>query len=503
MEGVLDAASLWHLAVQHSPIGMALVATDGGFIMANQALCDMLGYSADELALSSFQELTHPDDLDADLELLEQALSGEIDSYRLSKRYVCADDRIVWGDLSVALVRDADGRPLHFISQILDVTEQRESEERLRAAAEDKERDRRTLEAIFETVSVGLLLIGADGRYERMNRRHAAAMGLAFPDGHNGRSGQLGEVYLLDGQTLMPKEQMPSYRAMQGEEFDDVSYWVGRDPARRIAYSVSARQVRNADGASRGAALAYKDVTDLLGAIQVQDEFVSSVSHELRTPLTSIIGYLELLGEHEGLPAEVGTQLAIVRRNAVRLRALLSDLLHVGEVKAGVLNLVRAKVDLAAVIDEAVQTIRPQAALAGIEIRVDAPSELVAEVDEHRLRQVIDNLIANAVKYSGAASPVDVVLRQTATAVEVEVRDAGMGIAAHETEKVFDRFFRGAGALDSHVPGTGLGLNIARSIVEAHDGSITVDSEVGRGAVFRVTLPTGPGQVAGVGAAGP
>ena len=99
---------------------------------------------------------------------------------------------VVWGDLSVALVRGQDGRPLHFIAQILDVTEQREHEERLEAASAEIEREHQTLEAIFETVSVGLLLIGSDGRYERMNRRHREAMTPAFPDGHVGEAGQLG-----------------------------------------------------------------------------------------------------------------------------------------------------------------------------------------------------------------------------------------------------------------------------------------------------------------------
>lgn len=148
-------------------------------------------------------------------------MAGKIDSYRIGKRYLHADGHVVWGDLSVALVRGKDDCPLYFISQILDMTEQRHHEERLKTASAEVEREHETLEAIFEAVSVGLLLIGSDGRYERMNRRHRDTMSLPFPDGHDGEAGQLGHVYFPDGKTLMSKEKMPSYRAVQGEEFND------------------------------------------------------------------------------------------------------------------------------------------------------------------------------------------------------------------------------------------------------------------------------------------
>jgi two-component system phosphate regulon sensor histidine kinase PhoR len=488
VDGASESAELWRLTLQHSPIGMALVGLDGRLLMVNRALCDMLGYDAEELSQRGFQELTHAADLDADLELFGQALAGEIDSYRLRKRYLHADGHVVWGDLSVALVKGQDG-PLHFISQILDVTEQRDHEQRLEAAHAEIEHEHQTLEAIFEAVSVGLLLIGSDGRYERMNRRHRETMNVPFPDGHDGEAGQLGHVYFPDGKTLMAKEDMPSYRAVQGEEFDDYTYWVGADPHTRAAFSTSARQVRGPHGEKLGAALAYQEITDLMRAIQVQDEFVSSVSHELRTPLTSVLGYLEMLCEHEGLPPDVISQLLVVQRNALRLRGLLSDLLHVGQVGEDRLQLQRAAVDLVALVDDAVEATRPFAEKCGMAVEVDAPDHLAAHVDEQRIRQVVDNLLSNAIKYGAAGGSVSVVLRQCAAAIELEVSDTGLGIAQDEVDYVFGRFFRGGEAIEKHIPGTGLGLNIVSSIVAAHDGAVTLESELGRGSTFRVTLP--------------
>lgn len=489
MGGPAEAEDLWRLMLQHSPIGMAVVGLDGRLLLVNLALCQMLGCSADELTRRGVQEITHPDDLDADLAQVHRTLAGEIDSFRLRKRYLHAEGHVVWGDLSVALVRHTDGEPRHFISQILDVTEQRANEERLEAATAEVERERQTLEAIFDTVNVGLLLIGPDGRYERMNRRHAETMHLPFPGGHEGEAGQVGEVYCLDGRTPMPREDMPSYRATQGEEFDDYTYWVGGDPASRAAYSTSARQVRGPHGERLGAVLAYQEITDLIRAIEVKDEFVASVSHELRTPLTSMLGHLEMLCEREELPAEPAAQLRVVQRNALRLQALLADLLLIGQVADGTLELRMGATDVATLVREAVEAAHVTAQRAGITITVDVPDRLPAHADAQRLRQVIDNLVSNAIKYSRSGDRATVTAGRDGDQVVVEVADTGIGIAPDEIDHVFGRFFRGGEAIEQQITGTGLGLSIVGSIVAAHDGTVTAESEQGRGTTFRVTLP--------------
>ena len=485
----VEGADLWRLMLVHSPIGMAVVAPDGHPLMVNRALTEMLGYDEDDLLGRRFQDVTHPDDLDADEAWLRKMLDGELDSYRLRKRYVHADGDVVWGDLSVALVRGSDGEPLHFISQILDVTEQSENEARLQRATAEVERERQTLEAIFDTVRVGLLLIGPDGRYERMNKRHAETMRIPFPEGHSGSAGHPGHVYLPDGRTPMAQEDMPSIRATRGEEFDDYVYWVGADPATRAAFSTSARQVRGPSGERLGAALAYQEITDLMRAIQVKDEFVASVSHELRTPLTAVLGYLEMLCEREALPSDVAGQLRVTRRNALRLQALLSDLLLIGQIADGSLDLVATPVDLASVARDAVEAAQVSADRGGVTLRSEVPEHVPCLGDEQRLRQVLDNLLSNAIKYSRTGDSATLVLRAAGGEVLVEVTDTGLGIAEHELEHVFSRFFRGGEAIVRHVPGTGLGLSIVTSIVAAHGGEVSVQSELGRGTTFRVTLP--------------
>ena len=335
-------------------------------------------------------------------------------------------------------VRGQDGTPLHFISQILDVTEQHEYEQRLEAANAEIERERQALEAIFETVSVGLLLIGRDGRYERMNRRHQETIRLPFPDGHEGEAGQLGHVYFDDGKTLMAREDMPSYRATQGEEFDDYTYWVGNDPLTRAAFSTSARQVRGPSGERLGAALAYQEITDLMRAMQVKDEFVSSVSHELRTPLTSVLGLpRDALRPRRPARRRHRAQLRVVQRNALRLRALVSDLLQVAQVERRRCALQREPVDLT---DDrrgggrGARTASPSGAAVTVEVVVPAAPRRPGRRAPHPPGPRQPDLQRDQVQRArrrGDASPSG----RPRTGIEIEVSDAGMGIPADEIEQ--------------------------------------------------------------------
>ncbi len=362
-------------------------------------------------------------------------------------------------------------------------------DDRLTAALDVIAHQRRVADAILDTVDVGLVLLDAEGRYESVNRRHADFMLLAFPDGHAGRAGALGLVYGENGTTLLTREQMPSHRAARGEEFDDCRIWVGDDPLTWRALSVSARSVRDDHGRFTGAALAYKDVTEFMRALRVKDEFVASVSHELRTPLTSIRGYVDLLRERDDLPPDAGHFLGVVARNAERLGRLVADLLHSAQVDVGPMHVVRTRGDLAHIVREAVSAASPAATVAGVELESEVPEELWATIDRDRLRQVADNLVSNALKYTPRGGRVQVVLRPDGDRAELSVRDTGIGISGADRDRLFTRFFRASQAAERNIQGVGLGLSITRSIVESHGGRIEVDSRPGEGSEFRVRLP--------------
>jgi signal transduction histidine kinase len=221
---------------------------------------------------------------------------------------------------------------------------------------------------------------------------------------------------------------------------------------------------------------------------RLKDDFVSTISHELRTPLTSISGYVELAREQAD--PETSGYLEVVERNAARLLALVNDLLFVARLQSGRFELDVEHVDVGRLVAESVASAKPQALDANVELRLRlSGGDTAVRGDRRRLGQVIDNLVSNAIKFSPDAGTVDLTVEQRNGFILIEVEDRGIGISEAERERLFERFFRTQGALDRQIPGTGLGLYITKSIVEAHGGTVAARSVAGEGSSFVVELP--------------
>lgn len=228
---------------------------------------------------------------------------------------------------------------------------------------------------------------------------------------------------------------------------------------------------------------------ELERAVTMRDDFMSMVSHELRNPLNSV--YLQTQLRRKMLagaqPPDAATMQRIVERDERQIRSmirLLDDMLDVSRLRTGRLAMVKAPFDLAELARRAVESIRDQAT--GVTVALGAPERLMVNGDEFRIDQVITNLLTNAVRY-GQGKPIEVKVALHGEMAAVSVRDHGMGIAPADQERIFEQFERTQGA--QAVPGLGLGLFIARQIVEAHAGRIELASVVGEGAEFTVRLP--------------
>lgn len=359
----------------------------------------------------------------------------------------------------------------------------------LAVALEELGHTRAFADAIFESVDVGLVLLDKDGQYLAVNRPLEEFLRLAFPEGHGGVAGQLGEVFAEDGVRRLARHEMPSLRAAGGEEFDDIRLWVGADPLTRRACSVSARSVRDSKGNFVGAALSYKDVTEFLRSLGVKDDFIAMVSHEFRTPLTSIHGYVSLLLEEEDrLEPDDVHYLKVVSRNTERLHRLVSDLLSSAQHDGRPMDIVRTPTNISEIVRASVESARPAAEAKDLSLSVDMPAPLRIMVDPQRFAQVVDNLVSNAVKYTPDGGSVSVALTGHDDHVELAVTDTGIGIDPADRERLFTRFFRARDAEELSIQGIGLGLSITKKIVETHGGRIEVESD-GGGSTFRVWLP--------------
>jgi signal transduction histidine kinase/CHASE3 domain sensor protein len=263
-------------------------------------------------------------------------------------------------------------------------------------------------------------------------------------------------------------------------------------PSQGRAFVGRTAPVHDEHGHLLGRIFILREVTREREAERLKDEFVATVSHELRTPLTSIRGFVELLQAGEGgdLTPDQRRFLAVVDRNSDRLLHLVGDLLLIAQLDANTLRLEPEELDVADLAVEAVESARPSAEEAGLRLELlvdDAPR---IRGDRARLAQLVDNLVANAIKFTPSGGIVEVAAGARHGTVTLSVRDTGPGMSSEELGGLFERFYRTRRAAERQVPGTGLGLAISRAIAEAHGGTITVSSRVGVGTTFTLELPS-------------
>jgi PAS domain S-box-containing protein len=223
---------------------------------------------------------------------------------------------------------------------------------------------------------------------------------------------------------------------------------------------------------------------------RAKTEFFATVSHELRTPLASMIGFAELIDDVEDLSPQCRHFLSVILRNGRREQRLVDDLLTVVNISEHGLTMHASKVDLARVVEEAVDSARPQADEAGIAIRKELPDSPVrAWCDSERIGQAIDSLLSNALKFTPPGGDVVVRLFGVNGTARIEVADSGMGIEDADHDRVFERLYRSQAAVAREIPGAGLGLSIASAILEAHHGNIRVKSSSEAGSTFEMEIP--------------
>ncbi|WP_026584596.1 two-component system histidine kinase PnpS [Bacillus sp. J33] len=241
----------------------------------------------------------------------------------------------------------------------------------------------------------------------------------------------------------------------------------------------------------KGILLVFHDITELKKLEQMRKDFVANVSHELKTPITSIKGFSETLldGAMEDKQA-LNDFLNIILKESDRLQSLIQDLLDLSKIEQQGFSLTIQPMDLTVALEDVIAIMKGKAAEKDIvfEYKRDESSVYI-EGDVHRLKQVFINIISNAISYTPNKGTIYISLEETEKAVFAEIRDTGIGIEASEIPRIFERFYRVDKARSRNSGGTGLGLAIVKHLVEAHKGSITVNSEVGKGTSFTIELP--------------
>lgn len=379
-------------------------------------------------------------------------------------------------------VADGDFRPLSIERKRDELTELaralNETAARLDQTICNLTDERNRSAAILRSMVEGVAVIGADERILFCNQAFGQILAVRS-DECQGRP--LLEVIRQSDLLAIIQQALKGRASVRGE--------VEVGTVRPRSFAVVAAPLR-ADGAT-GAVLVLHDITELRRLERVRRDFVANVSHEFKTPLTAIQGFAEtLLGG--ALEDKQNSQrfLRIIRDHAARLGRLTDDLLKLSLIEAGKLELQFRSIPVSELIEPCVETTRPQANQKQLALLVEYLPELPpVRGDVGRLREVLQNVLDNAVQYTPSGGRVTVRAAAAQGEVVIAVSDTGIGIPQADQERIFERFYRVDTARSREVGGTGLGLSIAKHLVEAHGGRIEVESEVGRGSTFTVFLP--------------
>jgi signal transduction histidine kinase len=240
----------------------------------------------------------------------------------------------------------------------------------------------------------------------------------------------------------------------------------------------------------------FRDITHEVEVDRLKSEFVATVSHELRTPMTSIRGYVDvlLMGAAGAITESQAHFLEIVKNNTERLNILVNDLLDISRIEAGRVTLAFQAVDLCEVAEEIVAEFqrRSEEENKPMKVSIKVKGELPRVMaDPERIRQIMGNIVDNAYNYTPSDGKILIALHRENGAVQVDVKDSGIGVSIEQQDRVFERFFRGEDPLVLATPGTGLGLPIVKQLVEMHHGKIWMNSTgvPGEGSVFSFTVP--------------
>ena len=375
------------------------------------------------------------------------------------------------------------GNELHISSEVADLAL---AMKRMAAQLNDRLRtvteQRNELEAVLSGMAEAVLVVDGQERLVRMNRAASELLGVAAGTGKERPMVEIlrnTELIRFVHRTLAARERMEDELILRDQGADNF-------------FQVYGTLLSDAKGQSVGALIVLNDVTRLRRLEKMRRDFVANVSHELRTPITAIKGFIETLRDGAvSCPEDAERFLGIILKHADRLHAIVEDLLTLSRIEnegeRGEIALKKGR--LHGVLQNALETCAAQAQAKNITLSLDCAEGLSAELNDQLMEQAITNLVVNAIKYSHADSEVRVAAGTREEGVRITVQDFGIGIAREHLPRLFERFYRSDKARSRKLGGTGLGLAIVKHIVQAHGGTVHVESTPGRGTFFVIQLP--------------
>jgi len=484
-------------AFAHAAVGFVLATPKGQFVEANAAYCDIVGYDAEELKGRNVKWLVHPDDHAENSKMLERLLAGEIPHFILENRYVRKGGEVVWGRKSVSLVHDDEGRPRWIIALVENITDRKLTEDSLAESLGRIERGDITLQTLMETVPEGITIADApDVRILKVSRFGRELLGKSNAELENitvEEHAQRWHVYDPDGTRLARNEHLPLTRAVQKGEIVRNEEWVlGHPEGRRIPILCNAAPIINESEKIIGGIIAWRDVTELKEleaelrrSNQELNEYTYALTHNVKAPFRAVQNYANFLLEDlaDTLEGEPKQFLNGIKRAVGLANQQFEDLEALYRVKDHPLAL--ETLDMRELLGE-IATLRDGTQDHELIMEKQWPT---LKGERFLLRQILMALVSNGFKYNRSdRKHVEVTWRGPSDGrFEILVRDNGIGIDPQYHEHIFCIFKRLH--TEEEYEGTGIGLSIARRAAQRIGGELRIESAVGQGSTFVISLP--------------
>jgi len=475
------------LAVRGTGAGLWDWNVQTGEVVFNERWAEIIGYSLDELqpiTIQTWLEHTHPQDLIRSNQLLEKHFAGDLEHYVCEARMKHRNGEWVWIlDRGMVTERDAEGRPLRMTGTHVDINEQIKAQQ---ARQESEARFR----GLFESTADGIAIINMDGVIQQINPAFCTITGYKPVDQLN-QPIQLLSSMVTDSGKLPSSLQTAKDRVAQTGMFR-AEVESQRPDGTLYDVDVAVTASHYSTHSEPDLVVSIRDITRMKALDRMKGRVISTVSHELRTPLSIIILYVENLLEFYDRMEEDQriSLLRDVQEEAGSLQQLIEDVLLLSRLDENRIQTQHSPFNLAELARETTSELLSTAARKNVSIDLDLASDpTVVLGSRDQFRQVLRNLLTNAIKFSNNSRTVQVRLHSEGPTCTLEVQDEGIGILPEEIDKVFERFYRGQTAEQKEIPGTGLGLAIVKEIVTKHSGTIKVSSTPQKGSTFQVIVP--------------
>ena len=482
------------LLIDTAPVGIKITSGMSDDIYINHTMTDYLGFAGEELEemtpCERIEATTHPDFHEEEMTYVRELEAGERDSYRLEKQLLREDGSVFWGDITTSVVRDVDGELISKMSILVDITERKHAEIALR---QSEERYR----SVVASMTEGVVMHDASGIITASNPQAEVILGLTLEqmigfDDHNAGCQIIDE----DGREYRIEDRPANIVLQTGRPCHNQVMGIRNATGKMTWISVNAEPVFDEDDLTPFAVVStISDITEQrrqqqeLFEKRLEEErtrllleFIQNAAHEFRTPLSVInsAAYLTLRAKSEEKRQKFSDS---IRAQVQLLSSLVNDLVAMAELDSGLL-LRKTPMDMAVLVAQIVAPYREQSEQI---ITFSHGGERMLDCDVRYLTMAVTKLMDNAVQFTAPGGEIAVESYHDGNAYTLTITDTGCGMTRAELERAFERFWRADAA--HTCAGFGLGLPIARSVIEAHDGEICIESEEGIGTRIKVYLP--------------